>query len=192
MSEQSIFYFDLGSPYAYLASERVDQTLSRPAKWKPILLEAIFKARDRSSWAEDKRRAEGMNEVESRANQRGLMPIRWPERWPSNTLKAMRAATYADQIGRGKAFAMAAFRQAFAGGRDLSDLDSIVIAAAACEISPKALLKAIESQSIKDRLRDETERAIAAGVLGVPTVQVGSNLFWGDDHLDQAAASTVE
>ena len=65
------------------------------------------------------------------------MPVRWPEGWPNNTLKAMRAAIFAQSIGRAVAFSLAAFRQAFAGGRDLSDVDNVLIAAAACELHPE-------------------------------------------------------
>ena len=70
------------------------------------------------------------------------MPVRWPDGWPNNTLKAMRVATFAQSIGRTVAFSLAAFRQAFAGGRDLSDVDNVLIAAAACELHPNAILKA--------------------------------------------------
>jgi 2-hydroxychromene-2-carboxylate isomerase len=87
------------------------------------------------------------------------------------------------------AFSLAAFRQAFAAGRDLSDLDNVVIAAAACELHPNALLKGIETQSIKDRLREATAEAYELGVRGVPTVRVGHDLFFGDDHLEEAAAA---
>ncbi len=65
-----------------------------------------------------------------------LQPLRWPERWPPDTRTAMLAATYAKQIGRAVAFSLAAFRQAFAGGRDLGDTDTVLIAAAACEMHP--------------------------------------------------------
>ena len=111
-------------------------------------------------------RDEGIAEVERRAAERGLMPIRWPDPWPANSLYAMRAATFAQQIGRTVAFSLAAFRQAFAGGRDLSELDNVVIAAAACELHPNALLKAIETQSVKDRLKEATAEAYELGVRG--------------------------
>ncbi len=137
-------------------------------------------------------REAGLAEIERRAERYELgMPIRWPDPWPGNTLKAMRAATYASRIGKGEAFALAAFRQAFAAGKDLSDTDNILVAAAACEISPNALLKAIETDSIKQALKDATDLALEAGVIGVPTFQVGGRLIWGDDKLDKAPAPNV-
>ena len=96
------------------------------------------------------------------------MPIRWPEGWPNNTLKAMRAAIFAQSIGRAVAFSLAAFRQAFAGGKDLSDVDNVLIAAAACELHPNAVLKALETQSVKDRLREATPRRTSAASAAFP------------------------
>lgn len=185
-----VFYFDLGSPFAYLAAERINTVLKTPPIWQPILLGALFKRFERSSWSGDpETRPAGMAEVERRAHERGLLPIRWPDPWPTNTLMAMRAATYAAQIGRGIAFAIAAFRQAYAAGRDLADPDAIAIAGAACEIHPRALLKACDSQAIKDALQAATEAAGDLGVRGVPTVAIGEQLFWGDDRLEETAAA---
>ena len=188
MRDQPVFYYDLGSPYAYLAAERVNHVLPVVPLWQPILLGGIWKQTGGGSWSVTDRRAEGMAEVESRAAQRGLQPMRWPEPWPTPTTTAMRAATFAQQGGRAVAFSLAAFRQAFAGGRDLSGTDNVLIAAAACELHPRAVLKAIETRSVKDRLRAATEQAAARGVVGVPTVAVGDELFWGDDRLEEAAS----
>ena len=183
-----IFYYDLGSPYAYLAAERVNQVLPVVPIWQPILLGGIWRVTGGGSWSLTERREEGMAQVERRAAQYGLQPIRWPEEWPNDTLTAMRAATFAQKGGRAVAFSLAAFRQAFAGGRDLSDPDNVLIAAAACELHPKAVLKAIGTRAVKDRLRQATDEAITRGVTGVPTVAVGEHLFWGDDRLEDAAA----
>jgi 2-hydroxychromene-2-carboxylate isomerase len=130
-----------------------------------------------------------MQEIERRAHERGLPALRWPDPWPGNTMVAMRAATFAAGIGRPAAFALAAFRQAFVAGRDLSDLDNVLIAAAACELHPKAVLQAVRSESVKRALRAATDEAGDRGVIGVPTVAVGDQVFWGDDRLEEAAAA---
>jgi 2-hydroxychromene-2-carboxylate isomerase len=103
----------------------------------------------------------------------------------------MRAATFAAEIGKAVSFALAAFRQAFAAGRDLSEPDNVLLAAAACELHPKALLKAVESTSVKERLKRATDDAAKRGVIGVPTVAVGEQVFWGDDRLNEAAAALM-
>ena len=187
--ERPVFYYDLGSPYAYLTAERIHQVLPEPPIWQPILLGGIWKVTGGRSWATTDARDRGMAEIEKRAKEYELQPIRWPDPWPSNTLRAMRTAIFAQQAGRAVAFSLAAFRQAFAGGRDLADIDNVLIAAAACELHPNAILKAIETKSVKDRLRAATEAAIDRGVTGVPTVTVGDELFAGDDRLEDAAAA---
>jgi 2-hydroxychromene-2-carboxylate isomerase len=188
LHESPVFYYDLGSPYSYLAAERINSLLSQSPVWQPILLGGLFKRFDRGSWADTGERDAGIAEVERRARERGLPPVRWPDPWPGNTLFAMRAATYAAQIGRAEAFSLAAFRQAFAAGRDLSVPDNVLLAAAACELHPKALLTAVETGGVKDALRTATEDAADRGVRGVPSVLLGNDVIWGDDRLEEVAA----
>jgi 2-hydroxychromene-2-carboxylate isomerase len=181
------FYFDLGSPYSYLAAERVNALFDSPPEWQPVLLGGLFKIHGRESWSNGPGREDGMREVEQRAAGYGLPPVRWPDPWPGNTLVAMRAATFAKQIGKVVSFSLAGFRQAFAAGRDLSDPDNVMLAAAACELHPNALTKAVQTGSVKDALRQATEEAAARGVIGVPSVIAGEEVFWGDDRLADAA-----
>lgn len=190
---RATFYYDLGSPYAYLAAERIsglftEAELEQP-EWQPVLLGGLFKRFGRDSWGNGPGRAEGMVEVERRAADYELPPIAWPQPWPGNTLVAMRAATFAKQTGRAVSFSLAAFRQAFAAGRDLTDIDNVTVAGAACELHPRALLKAVETEAVKGALREATERAGDLGVEGVPSVVAGDEVFWGDDRLEEAVAA---
>jgi 2-hydroxychromene-2-carboxylate isomerase len=98
----------------------------------------------------------------------------------------MLAATYAKQVGRAVAFSLAAFRQAFAGGRDLGDLNTVLIAAAACEMHPTAVLKGIELRSVTDALARATARAGAAGVRGLPAIETDGKVFEGPAALAEA------
>jgi 2-hydroxychromene-2-carboxylate isomerase len=185
----AVFYFDLGSPYAYLTAERIDSVLPAPAVWRPISLGGLFKANGRSSWAlggADSRQA-GIAEVERRAREYGLDVLRWPESWPTNYLYAMRAATYAFQVGRGREFTLEAFRQAFAHGRDLAIEENVLQAAARAGLDAEALDAGTRDPEIKLALRGATDAAHALGVPGVPTVAVGREIFWGDDRLRDAA-----
>jgi 2-hydroxychromene-2-carboxylate isomerase len=187
---RATFYFDLGSPYAYLGAERVsglftEAGLEQP-EWQPVLLGGLFQRFGRGSWSQTPMRAEGIAEVERRAAAYGLPPLVWPDPWPGNTLTAMRVATFAKQTGRAVSFSLAAFRQAFAAGRDLSDPDNVMIAGAACELHPRALAKAVQTEGVKGALREATEWAGDIGVKGVPAVVVGDQVFWGDDRLEEA------
>ncbi|MGB2710630.1 MAG: DsbA family protein, partial [Conexibacter sp.] len=128
--------------------------------------------------------------VERRAGTQHVQPLRWPDAWPSDTRLAMVAATYAKQIGRAVAFSLAAFRQAFAGGREL-DLDTILIAAAACEMHPNAVLKALERASLATALEQATADAAAAGVRDVPALRVGETVFHGERAVEDAAGASM-
>jgi 2-hydroxychromene-2-carboxylate isomerase len=187
---RATFYYDLGSPYAYLSAERISglftaAELEQP-EWQPILLGGLFRTFDRGSWALTEARAEGIAEIEERAAAYGLPAIIWPDPWPGEMLTAMRVAVFAKQTGRAVSFSLAAFRQQFAAGKDMSVPDNVLIAAAACELHPRALEAAVKTSIVKDGLREATDAAAAAGVFGVPSVRVGDEVFWGDDRLEEA------
>jgi 2-hydroxychromene-2-carboxylate isomerase len=188
---EATFYFDLGSPYAYLAAERIDDVLPEPAIWQPISLGGLFKANGRSSWAlgGDDSRQGGIAEVERRARDYGLEEVCWPEPWPTNYLYAMRATTYAFQVGHGREFAIEAFRHAFARGRDLALEENVLDAAERAGLDCEAIDEATRDPEIKLALRTATDAAHALGVFGVPTVVAGEEIFWGDDRLPDAAVA---
>jgi 2-hydroxychromene-2-carboxylate isomerase len=181
---QPVFYYDLGSPEAYLAAERVMATLPVAPEWTPILAAGLP---GRETPEPAARRAA----IEARAGALDLQPLRWPAAWPDDTRLAMVAATYAKQIGRAVAFSLAAFRQAFAGGRDLADRDTILIAAAACEMHPRAVVKALERDSIAAELDAATAAAAAAGVRDVPALRIGELVLHGEGCVEQAVATVA-
>lgn len=184
------FYFDLGSPYAYLTAKRIDAVLEEPVDWRPISLGALFKLAGRSSWSlgERRQREDGMAEVERRALAYGLPPLVWPQPWPGNYLMAMRAATYAQRMGRPREFADSAFRSGFEHGCDLSVRANVLAAASEAGLDPGEVERAVADPEIKLALREATEQAHRLGVFGVPTLAIAGELFWGDDRLEQAAA----
>ncbi len=188
---QVTFYFDLGSPYAYLTAERLAAAaLPEPVRWQPLSLGALFKLTGRSSWAlgDYRRRQAGMAEVERRSRGYELAPIHWPDPWPGNYLMAMRAATFAFAAGRGREFTLQAFRDAFARGHDLSIPAHVLAAAQRAGLDRDEVEAATQEPSIKLALREATDAAHALGVIGVPTIAIDGELFWGDDRLADAAA----
>ena len=98
-------------------------------------------------------------DVERAARAQGVQPLRWPDPFPADAEWAMLVATYAKQIGRAVAFSLAAFRQAFAGGRDLGERDNVLIAAAACEMHPLAVIKGADLRGTRQRLEAATAEA---------------------------------
>jgi 2-hydroxychromene-2-carboxylate isomerase len=177
-ASQPIFYYDLGNPACYLVAEQINAALPVVPEWEPVVESQRFDF-DRDL-------------VERRAAELDLQPVRWPREWPPDTGQAMLVATYAKRVGRAVAFSLAAFRQAFAAGRDLSDIDTVLIAAAACEMHPTAVLKGIELRSVGQALSDAGARAERAGVDRLPAIQVDGRVFQGEDLIDRAGQALQE
>lgn len=191
MAGAAVFYFDLASPYAYLASGRVDELLGPETIWCPILVGALHKRYRRVSWgATPELRATGVSEIEARASEYGLSPIAWPVPYPANSLAAMRAATWAAQQGQAqvRAFVQTAFAIAFAEGVDLTPRSAVLDAAERAGLNARELEAALDDPVLKQALRTITDEAIAAGVYGVPTFDAAGLLWWGDHQLAAAAA----
>jgi 2-hydroxychromene-2-carboxylate isomerase len=181
------FYFDLASPLAYLAAERVLHVLPGPAEWQPVLAAELSAAERFDAFRCEQERDVSRAEIARRAGELGLQPLRWPEPFPFDSALAMRAATYAKSIGRTVPFAQAAFRQAFAGGRDLQQLDNVLIAAAACEMHPAAVTRGAELRSVAQELSAATQRAIQLDIEDVPAIVVDGDVFCGERAVEHAA-----
>jgi 2-hydroxychromene-2-carboxylate isomerase len=180
------FYFDLASPLAYLAAERVLRVLPVAAEWQPVLARELPGAETFEAFRCEQDAAVFRENVARRAGELGLQPLRWPTPFPFDSELAMRAATYAKSIGRAVPFVQAAFRQAYAGGHSLEQIDFVLIAAAACEMHPKAVLQGTELRSVREQLAASTAAARAAGVTDVPAVRIGERVFSGGDALEHA------
>ena len=170
------FFFDLASPVAYIAAERALQ--DHPGvEWVPVLARELPGAESYDAYRCAEERDIALSQMERSAAALGLQPLRWPDPFPFDSAFAMRVATYAKQIGRTVAFALAAYRQAFAGGRSLAEPDNVMIAAAACEMHPAAVAKAAERRGVHAALAEATARARALGVRDVPAVWDGERLL---------------
>jgi 2-hydroxychromene-2-carboxylate isomerase len=174
------FLYDVGSPWCWLAGERATHVLGVVPVWQPVLAAGL----PGGGSAHADRAA-----VDAAAAAQGLPPLRWPDAWPFDSELAMRAATFAKQSGRVVAFSLAAMRQAFAGGRDLSVPDNVLIAAAACELHPRALLKGVETAGVRNALADATASAAERGVGELPAIVVDGRIFSGPRAVEDAAAA---
>lgn len=183
------FYYDLNSPYAYLAAHRVDDVLPVDVDWVPIAFGPLLVATQRVPWSLKPGREENLRDCEGRAAALGLPPIVWPEGWPAETysVDAARAALFADRQGRQREMARAIFEQVFVHGGRLDDRATLDAAA------ERAGVTGLEDgiAAVKADLRAVTEDAMARGVVGIPTVEVDGTLFWGDDKLEEAARAAV-
>jgi 2-hydroxychromene-2-carboxylate isomerase len=182
----SAFYFDLVNPRAYLAAERILQALPGPVEWQPVLARELPGSGALEGFRCETEVEVFREEIERDARAVGLQSVRWPAPFPFDSALAMRAATYAKGIGRIVPFAQAAFRQAFAGGHDLERTEFVLIAAAACEMHPQAVMRGAELRSVREQLTATTAEAAAAGVGDVPAVRIEDDVFCGPRALADA------
>lgn len=186
-----VFYYDTNSPYAYLAAHRVDDVLPVTPTWRPIAFGVIVRARGKLPWSFAEDRSTDFAEIARRARDRGLPEPRYPKEWPAEgySLNPLRALLLADDPTQLRAATLELFRTMFVEGRMLNDLDALLEAVARAGMDRDRVREGIQDPEVKDRLRANTDEALAAGVTGVPTVAVDGQLFWGDDRLEEAAAA---
>jgi 2-hydroxychromene-2-carboxylate isomerase len=188
---EPVFYYDFNSPFAYIAAHRVDDVLPVKPRWQPIAFAFLLIAHEREPWSFDvEGRVPTMHDCERRAAALDL-PLEWPEGWPreSYSLLPLRAAVLAEQAGLLREFSRAAFRRHFSEPGGVKDLDGVLAAAEEVGLDPDEVRAHVADGDVKEAVKDATDAAIDLGVFGVPTVQVGDELFWGDDRLEEAAAA---
>jgi 2-hydroxychromene-2-carboxylate isomerase len=186
------FYYDLVSPYSYLAYGRVGRICEESGAelvLRPMLLGAVHKAVGLQAPIEIKPKANYQaRDIRRWAAYYGL-PLRFPEPFPFRTLKTMRAAIFLQEKGELEAFT----REAFAlyweeggapGGLKETDEDAPVSAVARrIGIDSEEVLSGATSPEVKQALKVATSEAVERGVFGAPAFFVGDEMFWGNDRL---------
>lgn len=185
------FWFEFASTYSYLSAMRIDE-LARKAGvevvWRPFLLGPIFAGQ---GWRTspfniypDKGR-HMWRDMERRSRALGLSFVQ-PDPFPQHSVLAARLTLVGLEEGWGEAFARGVYEVEFAHGLPISEarvLEGILVKVGA---DPEAAFERAASPDIKEKLKGQTEEAIARHVFGAPTFLVGDELFWGDDRLEQA------
>ncbi|MDX6689876.1 MAG: hypothetical protein QOG15_1333 [Solirubrobacteraceae bacterium] len=172
-------FFDLASPYTYLAAERADRMFPG-LEWIPSSSDALQCA---TSIAEEERA-----KIDRRAALLGL-PIVWPMGPAPRAYGAMRVASVAAQRGVGAAFVLAASRLVYCGGFDLEDPEILAEAAAAAGIDLGEMLHAAGDWRRDGPIEDAGRRLLAAGADRLPALRIGRILFCGEDRLSEAFAA---
>jgi len=188
---EPIFYYDVSSPYAYLAACRVDDVLPVRPHWRPIAFGVIVRQVGKVPWSFGEHRGEHFAAIARRASERGLPEVRYPQGWPVETysLAPLRAALLATDQDQLRSISRELFHTMFVDGRHLADVERVLDAAERAGMDRETVREGIERPDVKQRLRVATDEAIATGVTGVPTVAIGERLLWGDDRLEEAAAA---
>jgi 2-hydroxychromene-2-carboxylate isomerase len=184
-SPRVTFYFDLASPWTYLAAERADR-LFHGARWVPATGDALSVGpaaadpRDETLRAAAERRAAELR-----------LPLVWPEAWPVVGRGAMRVAALAAEQGRAAPFVLAASRLAFCGGYELDDPEILAEAAAAADLRLDEALAAAGEVRRDGPMERTALRLLRSGADELPALTVGRMLFAGERRLSEAAAAAA-
>lgn len=184
MQKSFDFFYDLSSPYSYLASTQlagIEARAGARAVLFPVTLGGMRKSTGHQMPPPAQLRYMGQDTARW-AKEYGV-PIRIPAAFPVSTIQPLRACIAAERSGKGAAAMHALFRAYWAEGQDISDAAVIERALTGAGLDGKALVAATHEQEIKDALRRNTELALSRGVFGVPTIFVGERSFWGNDRL---------
>jgi len=191
------FWFEFASTYSYPAAMRIEAlAIERGVKltWRPFLLGPIF---HEQGWNDS---PFNIYPVKGRYMWRDLdricaahgIPMRHPSQFPRNGLLAARVACRFADAPWLPDFVRAVYRANFAEDLDISSPETVTRCLAVSGRDPAALLAEAQSPEAKERLRANTNEAIALGIFGAPSFTIGSELFWGHDRIEDALKWAVE
>jgi 2-hydroxychromene-2-carboxylate isomerase len=187
MTKAVEFLFDFGSPTTYLAYKQLPKIASRHGArivWTPILLGAVFKATGNSSPAMVPAKARYMNSDLARFAKRYNVVLNFNTHFPVNTLSLMRGAVAYQQTNQFDIYVNAMFDAMWAHPRNLNGPGEVTHVLRDIGIRPDDFMARIEHVDVKEKLKANTEAAVARGVFGAPTFFVNGEMFFGQDRLD--------
>lgn len=187
MTKAVEFLFDFGSPTSYLAYKQLPKIAARHGAriiWTPILLGAVFKATGNASPAMVPLKARYMNNDLARFAKRYGVVLNFNSHFPVNTLPLMRGAVAYQATNQFDIYVNAMFDAMWAHPRNLNDQSEIAHVLNDIGIKPGDFLTQIERPDVKEKLKANTESAVARGVFGAPTFFVNGDMFFGQDRLD--------
>ena len=182
------FWFDVHSPWAYLASSRIGSIArkhNQPLRWRPLHLPRLLDEIGGLKPLEEspQRVAWFRQDIRDWAELQGVALKQHPQ-YPLRNSRALRACILAEDQGRGEAFACRVLKAYWAEEADITNLDVLAQLGEETGLGGEAVRAAAQSEAYKQRLEDNTRDAIQRGVFGVPTVDTGRKLYFGNDRLD--------
>lgn len=184
--KQVTCYFDPISPFAWLATKEIGriEAAGCTVEFVPVLFAAMLNAHGNKGPAEiPAKRVHTFRDAMRLAAAKGLR-FTGPPGHPFNPLPALRVSTAIADAAARKRFVVAMYAASWERGEDVSDMAVLAGLADECGLDGKALVQAAGTPEVKQALAAATERAIAAGVFGVPTFEFEGEFFWGADRID--------
>ncbi len=182
------FYFDFISPYSFLAYKKLISLKNKDkikVIYKPLLLGALHKLGGITAPAFNKRKMKNMkNDCELIAKKNNIN-FKWNDKFPINSLYLMRGYLTMENDLKDKFFELC-FNAYWKNNVDISDEENVKNILKICDLDNNTFFENIQSQKIKDELRELTNLAFEKDIFGAPTFVVNNKIFWGQDRLDYA------
>ena len=189
MAKSVDFYFDVGSPAAYLAwtqMPRIAEATGATVNYLPFLLGGVFQSTGNKSPMEVPAKGKYMlDDLQRYATRYGVQFAHNPH-FPINTLMLMRGATGLQLRDPAKLlpYGDAIYKAIWVEGKNMSDPATVGGVLHAAGFNPQELLALTADQEVKDKLKADTAEAVARGVFGAPTFFIDGRMYWGQDRLD--------
>lgn len=178
------YFFDYVSAYSYLVNSQVEKIEGTEVRYRPMLLGAVMQATgNRPPGTVEAKGKYLITDLKRWARRYGI-PMRFNSIFPQNTMYALRVAVAAQRRGVFHDIHQAFFDAMFVHDLDLSDRDVLARIISEAGLDADELMNDIETQSIKDELKNNTEEAIRRGAFGAPTFFIGDEMFFGNDRLE--------
>lgn len=189
MPKEVAFYFDVGSPAAYLAWTQLPRLVEETGAsiaWRPFLLGGAFQATGNRSPMEVAAKGRYMRDDLQRFAQRYGVAFRHNPHFPINTLMLMRGALGLQMrdAQRMPAYLDAVFRAIWVDGKDMNEPATVAAVLQQAGFDPQQVMALAADPAVKEQLKTATQEAVAHGVFGAPTFFVGQEMYWGQDRLD--------
>ncbi|MEP6161042.1 MAG: 2-hydroxychromene-2-carboxylate isomerase [Halieaceae bacterium] len=188
MSKTLEFYFDFGSPTAYLAYKRLQQlsdSYELRVEYRPMLLGGVFKATDNVSPVTIPAKGAYMLQQDlPRFAARYQVPLNFNPHFPINTLNLMRGAIAAERLACLPAYLAAVFEAVWVDGKNMGEPEVVSEVLTAAGLPVSELLQLSQEPELKAELIAATDAAVARGVFGAPTMFLEGEMYFGQDRLD--------
>ncbi|MFZ5756321.1 MAG: 2-hydroxychromene-2-carboxylate isomerase [Pseudomonadota bacterium] len=181
MGQRIEFFYDIGSPYSYLAATRMaalEKETGATVVWRPFLLGGVFKGAGNQPPIAVPARAPYLLKDITRCSAQMGVPFRMPARFPTNSLAVMRTLAGLPEAELPEA-SLKMFRAYWYDGADIAAPDVI-----ASVLGAEAVARAGD-EAVKQKLKDNSDEAVRRGAFGAPTFFVGDEMFFGHDRIDQ-------
>jgi 2-hydroxychromene-2-carboxylate isomerase len=191
------FYFDLTSPYSYVAAEQIEEIAAagnRTVNYKPTLLGFVFKSTGNTAPMMNPAKGKYSAKDFARTARFHGLQINWPKKFPINATTGSRAILQVLNTQPEKAGELirALYKAYFVDGQDITEDSTVQAVADSIGLDGAALIAGAQTDAVKEQMKNAVQESIDAGMFGAPYFVVDGEAFWGQDRMEQLRRWVVQ